>query len=66
VLFDRPLAQGFCGQAVLADVPLWRKKSTNQQPSNFTGNRALSQVQELGLWINKAFICNVLCGAMEG
>jgi hypothetical protein len=42
------------------------EKSTNQQHLNFTGNRVLSQVQELGLWINKAFICNVLCGAMEG
>jgi hypothetical protein len=36
------------------------EKSTNQQPLNFTGNRVLSQVEEVGLWINKAFICNVL------
>jgi hypothetical protein len=46
-----------------ADV---EEKSTNQQHLNFTGNRVLSQVQEAGLWINKAFICNVLCGAVEG
>jgi hypothetical protein len=39
VLFDRPLAQGFCGQAVLADVPLWRKnpRTSNTQILPETG-----------------------------
>jgi hypothetical protein len=65
VLFDRPLAQGFWSSSAggRADA---EEKSTNQQRLNFTGNRVFSQAEEVDLWINKAFICNVLCGAMQG
>jgi hypothetical protein len=66
VLFDRPLAQGSSGQAVLADVPMLEEKSTNQQHLNFTGNELFSQVEEVRLLINKALICNVLWGVIEG
>jgi hypothetical protein len=38
------------------------EKSTNQQHLDFTGNEVFSQVEEVWLWINKAFICNALWG----
>jgi hypothetical protein len=60
VLFDRPLAQGFLWSSSAGGRADVEEKSTNPQHLNFTGNRALSQVAEVGLWINKAFICNAL------
>jgi hypothetical protein len=50
-----PLAQGIGGQTVLADVSI-RRKITNRQPINFTGNGAFSQAGEWRLWINKRII----------
>jgi hypothetical protein len=46
-----PLAQGFGGQTFLADVPI-RRKTTNRQHLNFTGNGVFSQATEKALWIN--------------